>query len=315
MIESSVIIVGGGPSGSACARTLQQKGLDVLILDKKVFPRQKICAGWITPRVLKLLDITPDAYPFALTRFDRINFHLFGVKIPVRTRQYAVRRYEFDAWMMSRAHTRIFTHTVKEIVRKNGYYVIDDAYRCRHIIGAGGTHCPVNRIFFTPENQRPQKAMIAAVEKEYQCHTPDSQCHLWFFDHHLPGYAWYLPKRNGWLNIGIGGKFLKLKSQRKTIMDHWHAFTRKLKHLSLIDEIPDNPGGHTYYLYHKRQHNQVDNAYVIGDAAGVSTLDLGEGIHAAVASGMMAAEAIADHKDFDLGTLTRFSLPGIFWGK
>ncbi len=49
MIQKDVLIVGGGPAGSACAQRLIRHGLDVLILDKAEFPRQKPCAGWVTP--------------------------------------------------------------------------------------------------------------------------------------------------------------------------------------------------------------------------------------------------------------------------
>jgi len=315
VIESTIIIVGGGPAGAACAWKLKQRGFDALILDKQPFPRQKICAGWITPHVLDLLSITPETYPFSMTRFNRIYFHLFGMKFPVRTRQYTIRRYEFDQWMVDRAQTRMITHSVKNIAKKDGYYTIDGQYRCRYLVGAGGTHCPVNRIFFNPTVKRPQKALIAALEREYRCDYSDGRCHLWFFDRNLPGYAWYLPKADGWLNIGIGGKFLRMKSRGKTIMDYWREFIRKLQRLSLIDGRPKHPKGHTYYLCHKRERHQLDNAYITGDAAGLSTLDLGEGIHAAVASGILAAEAIAGERAFKPGRLTKFSLPGIFMGK
>ena len=46
------LIVGGGPAGSSCARQLRRAGLDVLIMDKQEFPRDKVCAGWITPAVV-----------------------------------------------------------------------------------------------------------------------------------------------------------------------------------------------------------------------------------------------------------------------
>ena len=49
-----VLIVGGGPAGSSCARQLRRAGLDVLILDKSEFPRDKVCAGWITPQVVEI---------------------------------------------------------------------------------------------------------------------------------------------------------------------------------------------------------------------------------------------------------------------
>ncbi len=47
-----VLIVGGGPAGATCARQLTRAGLDVLVMDKQHFPRDKVCAGWITPAVV-----------------------------------------------------------------------------------------------------------------------------------------------------------------------------------------------------------------------------------------------------------------------
>ncbi len=63
MSEScDVLIVGGGPAGSSCARQLRRAGLDVLILDKSEFPRDKVCAGWITPQVVEELEIDTRDY-------------------------------------------------------------------------------------------------------------------------------------------------------------------------------------------------------------------------------------------------------------
>jgi len=312
MIESNIIIVGGGPSGSACAWQLRKLGLKVLILEKKTFPRPKVCAGWITPKVLDILGNSREEYPYSLMQFNRIHFYLFGIHIPVRTRQYAIRRYEFDEWMISRSHIPVFTHTVKNIVKTNGDYIIDNKYRCKYLVGAGGTHCPVFKKFFSTSNQRTEKTLIVAIEKEYCCDYLEKECHIWFFDHGLPGYSWYLPKGNGWLNIGVGGKLLKLKASGKTILDHWHEFTKKLKQLSFINNIPENPQGHKYYLCQKKQNKRLDNAFIIGDAAGMATFDMGEGIHAAIASGLMAAEAIAGKKEYKPDSLSKFSLPGIF---
>ena len=57
-----VLIVGGGPAGSACAWALRHAGLDVLILDAATFPRDKVCAGWITPQVVTELRIDVEEY-------------------------------------------------------------------------------------------------------------------------------------------------------------------------------------------------------------------------------------------------------------
>ncbi len=51
MQNCEVLIVGGGPAGSSCAARLIQAGVDVLVIDRKTFPRDKTCAGWVTPQV------------------------------------------------------------------------------------------------------------------------------------------------------------------------------------------------------------------------------------------------------------------------
>jgi glycine/D-amino acid oxidase-like deaminating enzyme len=53
--EADVIVVGAGPAGSATAYYLAQAGLDVLVLEKAAFPRDKVCGDGLTPRAVKQL--------------------------------------------------------------------------------------------------------------------------------------------------------------------------------------------------------------------------------------------------------------------
>ena len=57
-----LIIVGAGPAGSTLAWALRHSGKRVLVLDKQPFPRDKTCAGWVTPAVLDSLEIDPEDY-------------------------------------------------------------------------------------------------------------------------------------------------------------------------------------------------------------------------------------------------------------
>ena len=63
---ADVIVVGAGPAGSATAYHLAQAGLDVLLLEKAAFPRDKVCGDGLTPRAVKQLiamgiDVSPEA--------------------------------------------------------------------------------------------------------------------------------------------------------------------------------------------------------------------------------------------------------------
>ncbi len=53
--QADVIVVGAGPAGSTTAYHLAQAGLDVLLLEKTTFPREKICGDGLTPRAVKSL--------------------------------------------------------------------------------------------------------------------------------------------------------------------------------------------------------------------------------------------------------------------
>ncbi len=315
MFEAEVIIVGGGPAGSSCARQLKLGGIEAIILDKCEFPRLKLCAGWITPKVMRDIQMDIDSYPHSLVRFDRLNFHIRGFGLLVKTRQYSIRRIEFDHWLLERSGVPVFHHAVRDIRREDGFYIIDDAYRCKYLVGAGGTYCPVYRTLFEGINPRVQEKKIVCMEEEFAYDLADERCHLWFFDRKLTGYSWYVPKGNGFLNVGIGGKFAGLKSRGESIRNHWEHFVQKLADLSLVADSAFRPKGYQYYLRHNVEKVQLDKAFIIGDAAGLATKDMGEGIGPAVESGIAAAKAIIHGSDYSTHAITKYSLPSILFSR
>jgi menaquinone-9 beta-reductase len=215
MRTCDVLVVGGGPAGSSAAWKLRQAGADVLVLDKERFPRLKLCAGWITPEVVRDLQLDIGAYPHRFLTFDRLHIHLKGLHLPVRAIQHSIRRVEFDAWLLERSGAPVLEHTVRNIREEGGAYVVDDAFRCRYLIGAGGTRCPVYRTLFRELNPRASELQTVTLEHEIEYDWREPDCHLWFFEHGLPGYAWYVPKQNGWLNVGIGGMADRIKGSRR----------------------------------------------------------------------------------------------------
>ena len=247
MISCDVIIVGGGPAGSSCAWKLARRGIECIILDKHVFPRTKLCAGWITPQVVRSLEMDLARYPHSLIPLGNFHFHIYGRKFKFTTPQYLIRRYEFDDWLMKRSGVPVYNHDVCEITRDGEHYVVDDIYRCRYLVGAGGTYCPVYRTFFKEVSSRVKESLVTTMEEEFAYDHGDRNCHLWFFENKLPGYSWYVPKGKGHVNIGIGGKTSKLKRRGDTIKDHWDLFVNKLRECSMVDDRSFNPKGYHYY--------------------------------------------------------------------
>src|SRR5215469_6613376 len=309
MRTCDVLIIGGGPAGSSAAWQLKQAGADVLVLDKEHFPRLKLCAGWITPEVVHDLKLDIGAYPHRFLTFDKLHIHIKGLHLPVRCVQHSIRRVEFDAWLLERSGAPVLEHTVRNIREEGGAYIVDETYRCRHLIGAGGTRCPVYRTLFRELNPRASELQTVTLEHEieYDWRTPD--CHLWFFDHGLPGYAWYVPKQNGWLNVGIGGMADRIKGSGRSIHDHWALFTRMLGG-GLAKGASYDPAGYSYYLRGRVDVTRRGNAFIVGDAAGLATRDMAEGIGPAVRSGLEAAEAILHGKEYRLDGVTGASLGG-----
>jgi len=309
MIETQVAIVGGGPAGSTCAWELNRNGIDTIIVDKSDFPRTKLCAGWITPKVLTKLAMTD--YPHSLIRFNRLHYHFFNLRVPVRTEQYSIRRFEFDHWLLRRAGVPVYRHEVCHIETSRGTFVIDNRFRCTYLVGAGGTYCPVHRSFFKERYPRLREGMITTLEQEFEYDYRDDNCYLWFFDRKLPGYAWYVPKGDGYLNIGIGGNLAAMKSRKTNIGQYWSFFIQRLDRLSLVGKVPFHPRGYNYYLRQKRSTVQLDRVFLVGDAAGLATRDMGEGIGPAVESGLRAAEAITRGCVYSIESIPSYSMPGI----
>lgn len=308
MIATEALIVGGGPAGAACAGRLRQNGMDCLVLDAQTFPRVKPCAGWVTPEVFRALHMTPADYPHGINFFNRFYVSIRGVRFTLPTRQYAIRRVEFDDWLLRRSGAPVETHRVHNFTREGERYVIDDAYTCRYLVGAGGTHCPVARTFFPP--REPGK-LIVAQEEEFAYPNADPHCRLWFFEDHLPGYAWYVPKAGGFVNVGVGGNAKQLKARGDNLKRHWNRLVDMLDQQGWVRGHEYKPLGHSYYLRSRRQTVQQGNVYLVGDAAGLATLDMGEGIRAAVESGLRAADAILFHTPYTVAGIARVSLGSI----
>ncbi len=308
MESSEVLIVGGGPAGSSCAWRLARQGVDCRVLDGQSFPRTKLCAGWITPEVVSDLEISIPDYPHRFLTFERLRIHIFGLGFRLNSQQHSIRRYEFDDWLLKRSGVPVTTHNVREIRKEGEYYVVDDQFRARYLVGAGGTKCPVYRNLFRAANPRAKELQTVTLEQEFPCDYRDKDCHLWFFEKGFPGYSWYVPKAQAYVNVGIGGMASQLKRRDEDIWSHWDTLVGKLRYSGMIGgDHQFDPKGYSYYLRSDVRVARIDNAFIVGDAAGLATRDLCEGIGPAVRSGLMAAEAILTGADYSLKAIAPYT--------
>jgi menaquinone-9 beta-reductase len=236
--------------------------------------------------------------------------HCGRFHVPVPCVQYSIRRFEFDAWLLERSGAPVEQHNVRHISSDGASFVIDDAYRCRYLIGAGGTRCPVYRELFRELNPRARELQIVTLEHEIRYDWRDGDCHLWFFEHGLPGYSWYVPKEQGWLNVGVGAIAERLKKRGQDIRAHWSRLATTLDG-QLAPGAHYEPAGYSYYLRGRVDVVRRDNAFIAGDAAGLATRDLGEGIGPAVRSGLRATQAILAGAPYELDDVTGLSVGSI----
>ena len=142
----------------------------------------------------------------------------------------------------------------------------------------------------------------------------DDACHLYFYRRGLVGYSWMVPKGNGYVNLGIGGKTKALHRSGRSIHDHFRAFLGDLVGERRLDaRTAENlhATGHPYYLFTGETDIKGENCFLIGDSAGLASVDLGEGIGPAVESGSMAAREIVGTGTYRKEDLTVFSFAGL----
>jgi len=299
MESCDVLVIGGGPAGSTCAGRLRQAGLDVLLLDKATFPRDKPCAGWITPLVLETLGIDRDDYRQGRLLQEISSFRTGLVQTAGiwtgygRTVSYGIRRCEFDHYLLQRSAVRqSLGETAATLQRHHGGWLVNGRIHARLLIGAGGHFCPVARFLGAKLNQ--EEAIVAMVaefaltpEQERLCPAQGDTPAL-YFCRDLLGYGWLL-RKGGYLNIGLG------RLDQQGLGQHLRDFQTFLEQKG---ELPTGTAarfqGHAYLLYNgsSLRSRVANHALLIGDAAGMAHRQSGEGILPAIESAILAADTV-----------------------
>jgi menaquinone-9 beta-reductase len=292
------IIVGGGPAGSTCARALVRRGLRVAVIDRRRFPRVKLCGGWLSPAVWEVLQLDRGEYPGGLWPWRRCHVQFRGERQTLAARGDFIRRYEFDDFLLRQSGATVIEgHAVETFGRRDGRWTVDGRYSAPWLVGAGGTHCPVVRKLFPPKPGYP----VAAQERELEVGAAeiaaarigaDGEPQLLLHDD-LAGYSWNVPK-GSWLNVGTG------TASAREVRSAWTAarsFFLGSGHVPRsAHQALQHVEGHWYYLFDPAHLDAChrDGAFLVGDALGLAHPFTAEGILPAVLSGQLCAEAILD---------------------
>jgi flavin-dependent dehydrogenase len=304
MQSCDVLIVGGGPAGSSCAWGLRNAGLDIALWDRSVFPRDKVCGGWVTPEVFEALHVDPREYSreHLLQPISGFLVGELGCRKPVyieygRPVSYGIRRREFDTWLLRRCDACVREATpVTSLERTASGWIVNGAIHARLIVGAGGSSCPVARHCAPAGNRSaPQSGLVVAQEAEFEMDAGDAAaCRVagdtpeLYFCPDLLGYGWCFRKGNV-LNVGLG------RADCRHLPEHVGAFLSFLRQRGRVTLQVPKPHGHSYLLSGAFPGSVAGDRYLLtGDAASLAYPLSGEGILPAVQSGLHAAEAIIE---------------------
>jgi geranylgeranyl reductase family protein len=310
-----VIILGAGPAGCAAAIGLHGSGLSVALLDKSVFPRDKICGDAISPDVVNQLGKLPidakapfleleqktvcNAVRFISADYSYADITLYSEGIS----GYISPRLDFDAFMYEQA-TRsdavasfLGVSVEKIIPSENGIEVrLKDGRSLQSdiILGADGAQSLVKRSL---HGEKPDKDHYCAGLRMYYegvtGFSEDNAIELHFYKELLPGYFWVFPLADGKANVGIGmltsfiqKNRINLKKELLEIIERHPNVADRFKNARPLEE----PQGFPLPLGSKKRSISGNRYLLLGDAASLINPLSGEGIANAIRSGRVAAE-------------------------
>jgi menaquinone-9 beta-reductase len=326
-----VVIVGGGPSGSACAYWLAQAGWSVCLIEKKHFPREKTCGDGLTPRsVYQLAEMGLEGIVAANGhKYKGLRGFGFGASLDMNWPEhpvfpnygYTITRFNLDglvaenaeksgADILNGAEALDLLDATSDanggLTSAAGVVVKDkdtDAtaeIRGRYLIAADGQNSRLGRELGVVRNR--QWPMGMALRGYY---TSDRHDEPWI-DSHLdirdisgdvvPGYGWVFPLGDGRVNVGVG--LLSTGGQWKGVN------TTKLQEY-FVAQVADEwglsdetclgaPTGGRLPMGMSIGPRHGANTLVIGDAAGMVNPFNGEGIAYGYETGRLAAAVLGE---------------------
>jgi menaquinone-9 beta-reductase len=322
--ETDVLVVGAGPAGSATAAWLARLGIDVLLADAAVFPRDKTCGDGLTPRAIgELQRLGLGDWLRAHTVNHGLRAHGFGQTLllpwPGGTLPdwgSAVARTELDDHLRTtaiKAGARA-TDGVRAVdVRREGARVSTVVFSrgdetleidCRRLVVADGVRSPLGKLL---GREWHRDTVYGVAGRSYVTSTMSDD--PWISSHLelrgernevLSGYGWIFPLGTGEVNLGVGTLATARRPadlQVRRLMSSYAGVVRS--DFGLGDDLRA-PTSALLPMGGAVSGVAGPNWVLVGDAAACVNPLNGEGIDYGLEGGRLVAELIAD--DADLAT-------------
>jgi geranylgeranyl reductase family protein len=320
--DADVIVVGAGPAGSTTAYYLAQAGLDVLMLEKSTFPREKVCGDGLTPRGVRALvamgisvseqdgwvrnkglRVIGAGKRLELPWPELSSYPGYGLVRPRTDLDQMLARRAQQAGARLLEGVTVTGPVLGERTGRITGVVAKEAggertYRARVIVAADGNSSRLS--VGMGLHKRDDRPLGVAVRTYYQSprHDDDyleSWLDLWDGDRLLPGYGWIFGMGDGTSNVGLG----LLNTSAAFGHTDYHALLRKWlegmpAEWGFTEENRTQPiRGAALPMGFNRTPHYYQGLLLAGDAGGMVNPFNGEGIAYAMESGEILARTIA----------------------
>jgi len=317
-----VLVIGGGPSGAAAAYWLAEAGHDVVVVEKKRFPREKTCGDGLTPRAVAQLEDMGLGARLASghLRYEGLRSIAHGVTLELAWPEhplypsygYVVRRRDLDEmvaeaavkagatlWQGAEATAPVLDGgLLRGAVVRRTEEATTETLRARYVVVADGSNSRFGRMLGSARDRTyPLGMAVRGYFASPRHDDPWIESHLDIRDksgNSLPGYGWIFPVGDGTINVGVGllSTFAGWKDVNTShLMDAFCATAPGYWEISPETSCGAPTGGKLPTGLSVKP--AVGPTWVqVGDAAGAVNPFNGEGISVAYETGRLAAEAI-----------------------